>query len=78
MKSEEIIQLRKLLPHRYADLISRNLTGISAAKVRGVFGGLINNPDVKEPVLDEAKKLAIRIRKIDSDIKDLLKTAEAN
>lgn len=72
MKTEEIKQLRKLLPHRYASLISKNLKDISDVKVRGVFGGLINDPDVIEPVIEEAKKLAIRMKKIDSGIKDVL------
>lgn len=72
MKNEEITQLRKLLPHRYASLISRNLTDISVVKVRGVFGGLINNPDIIEPVVEEAKKLAARMKKIDSGIKEVL------
>jgi hypothetical protein len=71
--TQELTNLRQQLPHRYAGLISKKLKLITDAQVRGVFGGLIKNPDIVEPVIKEAKNLANKVKKMKQQLKEYSK-----
>jgi flagellin-specific chaperone FliS len=64
MVNKKFNALRKKLPKQYGKLIAANLDGISNRQVHMVFNGEITNPTVVEQVIDEARRLAARLRRI--------------
>lgn len=56
--------LKKKLPPKFASLIAGNLDGVSNRQVQCVFNGEITNPEMVEKIVDEARKLAAKMKRI--------------
>jgi hypothetical protein len=58
MTPTKVKRLLKKLPHRKNVIISSRLKNISPVQVQCVFNGSITNPEIVNPVLKVAKKVA--------------------